>query len=59
MMNIDCSRQLTAEGTDIVTSWAPVGAKNLFHVRTLDRDSSGTIGFMELMLALDLVGADK
>jgi len=27
--------------------------------RTLDRDSSGTIGFMEMMLALDLVGADK
>ena len=30
-----------------------------YFVRTLDRDSSGTIGFMELMLALDLVGADK
>ena len=28
-MNIDCSRQLSAEGTDIVTSWAPVGAKNI------------------------------
>ena len=27
--------------------------------RTLDRDSSGTIGFLELMLALDLVGANK
>ena len=31
----------------------------LYFVRTLDRDSSGTIGFMEMMLALDLVGADK
>ena len=30
-----------------------------YFVRTLDRDSSGTIGFMEMMLALDLVGADK
>ena len=27
--------------------------------RTLDRDSSGTIGFLELILALDLVGATK
>lgn len=27
--------------------------------RTLDRDSSGTIGFLELMMALDLVGANK
>ena len=27
--------------------------------RTLDRDSSGTIGFVELMLALELVGANK
>ena len=31
----------------------------IFNNRTLDRDSSGTIGFLELMLALDLVGADK
>ena len=27
--------------------------------RTLDRDSSGMIGFLELILALDLVGATK
>ena len=31
----------------------------VFIFRTLDRDSSGTIGFMELMMALDLVGANK
>ena len=31
----------------------------LFYFRTLDRDSSGTIGFVELMLALELVGANK
>ena len=31
----------------------------IFNNRTLDRDSSGTIGFLELMRALDLVGADK
>ena len=29
------------------------------YFRTLDRDSSGTIGFVELMLALELVGANK
>ena len=27
--------------------------------RVLDRDSSGTIGFMELMLTIELVGAVK
>ena len=37
----------------------PGPSANFLILRVLDRDSGGTIGFMEMMLALDLVGANK